>query len=59
MLVYCFGAAFTSFYRLTGPFKDPAMKEIVQGELADTVMRRGLVGNFFFGLIPMVSDSIL
>jgi dimethylaniline monooxygenase (N-oxide forming) len=55
MLVYCFGAAFTSFYRLTGPFKDPAMKGIVQGELKETVMRRGLVGNFFFGLVPMVS----
>lgn len=54
LLIYCFGAAFTSFYRLLGPFKDPAMKEVVEGELKDTVMRRGLTGNFFFGVVPML-----
>ena len=43
-----------SFYRLLGPFKDRRMKEIVEGELMDSVKRRGWAGNFFFGLLPMV-----
>jgi len=30
------------------------MKDIVEGELRDTVMRRGITGNFFFGLVPML-----
>ena len=54
LLCYCFGAAFVSFYRLTGPFADRGMQGVVEGELADMVMRRGLIGNFFFGVLPMV-----
>ena len=53
LLAYCFGASFVSFYRLCGPFADKSMKEIAEGELMDTVKRRGYIGNFFFGVIPM------
>ena len=54
LLCYCFGAAFVRFYRLTGLFADRGIKDVVEGELADTVMRRGFIGNFFFGVLPMV-----
>lgn len=54
LLIYCFGASFVSFYRLSGPFATPVAKEVAETELLDTIMRRGLVGNFFFGFVPMV-----
>ena len=53
LLIYCFGASFVSFYRLTGPFASPKAPEVARTELMDTVMRRGLTGNFFFGVVPM------
>lgn len=53
LLIYCFGASFTTFFRLLGPFKSNEAEEIVTTELQETIMRRGLLGNFFFGLIPM------
>ncbi|KAJ6608618.1 hypothetical protein B0H10DRAFT_2067400 [Mycena sp. CBHHK59/15] len=51
---YSFGAAFTTFYRLVGPFRSPLAPEIVKTELWDTIQRRGLLGNFVIGLVPMV-----
>ena len=59
LLVYCFGASFVSFYRLTGPFASPMAPEIAKTELLDTVMRRGITGNFFFGVVPMVFYGLL
>ena len=53
LLVYCFGASFVTFYRLTGPFKSRSAPFIVTTELAETILRRGLIGNFFFGVLPM------
>jgi dimethylaniline monooxygenase (N-oxide forming) len=49
LLIYCFGASFVTFYRLTGPFKSEAAPGIARTELAETIMRRGLLGNLFFG----------
>ncbi|KIY66071.1 FAD/NAD-P-binding domain-containing protein [Cylindrobasidium torrendii FP15055 ss-10] len=54
LLCYCFGAAFTSFYRLTGPYKSPLAPEVVKTEIWDTITRRGWVGNIVMGLIPMI-----
>lgn len=42
-LVYCFSAAFTSHYRLVGPFKSDKAPEVVRTEIWDTVTRRGLL----------------
>jgi dimethylaniline monooxygenase (N-oxide forming) len=49
-----FGAAFTTFYRLVGPYRSPLAPHTVKTELWDTITRRGLIGNFVMGLIPMV-----
>lgn len=54
-----FGAAFTPFYRLTGPYRSPLAPAIVRGELWDTITRRGILGNLFMGVIPMVSYGIV
>ncbi|KAJ7184298.1 FAD/NAD(P)-binding domain-containing protein [Mycena filopes] len=54
LLCYCFGAAFTTFYRLTGPYRSPLAPETVKTELWDTITRRGLLGNVIMGLIPMI-----
>lgn len=54
LLIYCFGASFVTFYRLLGPFKSPIAPEIARTELAETILRRGILGNLFFGLIPML-----
>ncbi|KAE8443713.1 hypothetical protein EG329_001485 [Mollisiaceae sp. DMI_Dod_QoI] len=60
LLAYCFGGSFVSFYRLIGPFKEKdLMKELVEGELWDTVKRKGLLGNFLFGLLPMIVFGLL
>lgn len=53
-LIYCFGAAFPTFYRLLGPYKHPEAKKIVETEIWDTIKRRGVVGNLMMGLIPMI-----
>ncbi|GAA5919765.1 hypothetical protein JCM1841_005844 [Sporobolomyces salmonicolor] len=58
-LVYCFSAAFTSNYRLVGPFKSPLMPEIVRTEIWETVTRRGLLGNLMMGLIPMTFYGVV
>lgn len=54
LLTYCFGASFVTFYRLIGPFKSSVAPEIARTELAETILRRGYVGNLFFGVIPML-----
>ncbi|KAJ7261292.1 FAD/NAD(P)-binding domain-containing protein [Mycena haematopus] len=54
LVSYCFGAAFTTFYRLVGPYASPMAPHISKTELWDTVTRRGLLGNLIMGLIPMV-----
>lgn len=54
LLIYCFGAAFTPFYRLVGPYKSAAAVPIIEGELLDVIMRRGIIGHLTMGLIPMI-----
>jgi dimethylaniline monooxygenase (N-oxide forming) len=54
LLTYCFGASFVTFYRLLGPFRSTEAPRIASTELAETITRRGTLGNLFFGLIPMV-----
>ena len=54
LLAYCFGASFVTFYRLVGPFRCAEAPEIATTELMRTIKRRGVAGNFFFGLVPMV-----
>jgi dimethylaniline monooxygenase (N-oxide forming) len=54
LLIYCFGASFVTFFRLLGPFKSPVAPEIARTELAELIFRRGIAGNLFFGLVPMV-----
>ncbi|KAK8854495.1 hypothetical protein IAR55_003233 [Kwoniella newhampshirensis] len=53
LFVYCFGAAFPTFYRLTGPYKSDQAQKIVETELWETIKRRGVIGNIFMGVIPM------
>lgn len=59
LLVYCFGASFVTFYRLLGPFKCETAPMIARTELAQTILRRGFLGNLFFGIIPMLFYGIL
>ena len=54
LLVYCFGASYCTFYRLVGPFRFEGAAGITKTELAETIQRRGILGNLFFGLIPML-----
>jgi hypothetical protein len=49
-----FGAAFPTFYRLIGPYRSSQAEKIVKTELWDTIKRRGVIGNIFMGVIPMV-----
>ncbi|ORY32137.1 hypothetical protein BCR39DRAFT_479301 [Naematelia encephala] len=59
LFVYCFGAAFPTFYRLTGPYKSDKAPEIVKTELWETIKRRGIIGNIFMGVIPMAFYAIV
>lgn len=59
LLVYCFGASFVTFYRLVGPFESSAAPRTATTELAETIMRRGVIGNLLFGVVPMVFYGIL
>ncbi|KAH7107363.1 FAD/NAD(P)-binding domain-containing protein [Auriculariales sp. MPI-PUGE-AT-0066] len=54
LVCYCFGAAFTSFYRLVGPCVSPTAPHVVKTEIWETITRRGILGNAVMGLIPMV-----
>jgi dimethylaniline monooxygenase (N-oxide forming) len=56
LLVYCFGASFVTFYRLVGPFQSTEAPRIARGELAETILRRGVLGNVFFGVSMPRSD---
>ncbi|KAF2204514.1 dimethylaniline monooxygenase [Delitschia confertaspora ATCC 74209] len=59
LLTYCFGASFVTFYRLVGPFESPDAPRIASTELAETILRRGVLGNLFFGVIPMTFYGII
>lgn len=61
LFTYCFGASFTTFYRLLGPHRmnKDAANQIVKGELLEIVKRRGYIGNLFWALIPMVDLLLL
>ncbi|KAI0094077.1 FAD/NAD(P)-binding domain-containing protein [Irpex rosettiformis] len=59
LICYCFGAAFTTFYRLIGPYRSSQAPKIVKTELWDTIVRRGFWGNLIMGLIPMVFYLII
>jgi len=54
LVCYCFGASFTSFYRLVGPFRSSTAPSIIKTELWDTITRRGILGNLLMGVIPML-----
>ncbi|KZP32518.1 FAD/NAD-P-binding domain-containing protein [Athelia psychrophila] len=59
LVCYCFGAAFTSFYRLVGPFRSDAAPRVIKGEIWETITRRGIMGNLMMGVIPMAFYSTL
>ncbi|KAA1471283.1 FAD/NAD-P-binding domain-containing protein [Dentipellis sp. KUC8613] len=59
LLCYCFGAAFTAFYRLVGPYQTNKVVPIIKTELWETITRRGVLGNLLMGLIPMVFYLVL
>lgn len=58
-LVDSFGAAFTSFYRLVGPFRSEAAPQVIKTEIWDTITRRGFMGNLLMGVIPMAFYATL
>ncbi|PWN48556.1 FAD/NAD(P)-binding domain-containing protein [Violaceomyces palustris] len=58
-LIYCFGAAFPTFYRLVGPYEHPQAAEISRTELYDTIKRRGVIGNLMMGVIPMAFYALI
>lgn len=58
LLVYCFGASFVTFYRLVGPFKSDVAPSITKTELAETILRRGILGNLFFGVSSQIDFFI-
>jgi len=59
LICYCFGAAFTSFYRLVGPFRSDTAPEVIKTEIWDTITRRGIMGNVIMGVIPMAFYTAL
>jgi dimethylaniline monooxygenase (N-oxide forming) len=59
LLAYCFGASFVTFYRLLGPFEFSDAPRIATTELAETILRRGIIGNFMFGVLPMVFYGVV
>lgn len=48
-----FGAAFTPYYRLVGPYRSPEMEDVVKEELWETITRRGIAGNLFMGVVRL------
>jgi len=56
---YCFWANFVTFYRLVGPFESAEAPHITITKLTETIMRRGMLGNLFFGVIPMLFYGLL
>ena len=59
LLMYCFGISFITFYRLLGPFKSLDTLKIARIELAETVLRRGIIGNYLFAVLPIIFYRIL
>ena len=59
LTAYCFGASFVTFYRLVGPYRSAAASEVAKTELMQTIKRRGVAGNFFFGVVPMAFYGIV
>ncbi|KAL7009471.1 hypothetical protein EMMF5_001102 [Cystobasidiomycetes sp. EMM_F5] len=53
LMAYCFGAAFTPFYRLVGPYRSPTAPGIIKTEIWEVICRRGLLGNLFMGLVGL------
>ncbi|KAF8889777.1 FAD/NAD-P-binding domain-containing protein [Gymnopilus junonius] len=53
-ICYCFGASFTPFYRLFGPFRSEWAPGIIKTEIWETITRRGVAGNLVMGLVPMI-----
>lgn len=56
LLCYAFGAAFTAFYRLVGPFQSHKVLVVIKTELWETITRRGLLGNLIMGVRNMYSS---
>jgi len=54
LICYCFGASFTPFYRLFGPFRSALAPGIIRTELWETITRRGIAGNLAMGIVPMI-----
>ncbi|KAF9514503.1 hypothetical protein BS47DRAFT_1328903 [Hydnum rufescens UP504] len=59
LICYCFGAAFTPFYRLQPPYQTPSAPQIVKAEIWETIARRGIFGNLFMAIIPMAGYAIV
>jgi len=53
LLCYSFGATWTPFYRLFGPYRSSEAPKVIKSELWETITRRGFLGHFIMGLIPM------
>lgn len=59
LVAYCFGAAFTPFYRLVGPYRSETAPGIIKTEIWEIICRRGVLGNLTMGLIPMIFYGIV
>lgn len=51
--VFCFAATFPTLYRLTGPYEWAGAAVVANTELAESIGRRGWVGNIVMGVVPM------
>ncbi|KAJ3016029.1 hypothetical protein HKX48_004247 [Thoreauomyces humboldtii] len=59
LVAYCLCAAFNPLFRLVGPFRWKGAEEVVLGELWETVARRGVLGNAFMTVLPMVTYGVI
>ncbi|KAF8321719.1 FAD/NAD(P)-binding domain-containing protein [Clavulina sp. PMI_390] len=59
LISYIMGAAFTPYYRLTGPFVARSAPQTVTTELWDTITRRGILGNLAMGIVPMIFYGLI
>ncbi|KAJ3156896.1 hypothetical protein HDU86_003431 [Geranomyces michiganensis] len=59
LAAYCLCAAFTPLFRLVGPFAWDGAKDVVLGELWETVGRRGVLGNLFMTVLPMLVYGVV
>lgn len=58
-LSYCLGAAFPVYFRLVGPWKWEGAKAVADGELWETILRRGPIGNLMMGVIPILFYGVV